>query len=164
MHSLTSLGGVASSQHILIADPSTSLGLELSPLGDVYLREDDFGMVVHTNHFLENGYVYEPPWLSGSPVRLERVRELARGLLKSENGVLPGAPLAGLLREKVFSDTYNAPQSICCYEDPAQHYAVRCKTLFNIVMNLDSRDLSAEVVWGQPGSGNESAVFKMPWS
>ncbi|TBU36645.1 hypothetical protein BD309DRAFT_1085098 [Dichomitus squalens] len=41
------------------------------------------GIVMHTNHFLENKLVDEPPWLFGSPVRLERADascgELIRG-------------------------------------------------------------------------------------
>lgn len=74
LQTLSSLGGVASAQHILLADSKTALGLELSPLGDVHLKEDEFGMVTHTNHFLENRYTDEIPWIPGSPIRLDRVR------------------------------------------------------------------------------------------
>ncbi|KAL5480331.1 hypothetical protein ACEPAI_1601 [Sanghuangporus weigelae] len=56
-------GGPASSQHSLIAD-ATSGGraLEVSPLGNIYLKPDENGIVVHTNHFIENRYVEEIPW------------------------------------------------------------------------------------------------------
>ncbi|KAJ9294433.1 hypothetical protein DTO271G3_7008 [Paecilomyces variotii] len=159
---LESLGSVASSQHILIADSKTSLGMEVSPLGNVYLRENDAGIITHTNHFIENKYVDEAPWLSGSPIRLERVRQLSNELVKE--GVKGDKIVPGLLREKIFSDTYNAPQAICCQEDPGIHQSVRSSTLFNIIMNLNPENSSAEIVWGQPGSGKEGPVLKMPWA
>lgn len=163
VQTLSSLGGVASSQHILIADPTTSFGLELSPLGDVHLKEDEFGIITHTNHFIENRYVDDPPWLSGSPIRLERIRQLCHELIHDEIEGEKITPV--LLRQKIFSDTYNAPQSICCQEDPTRHHSVRSKTLFNVIMKLDLQDLGAEVVWGQPQAGKEeSPVFRMPWN
>ncbi|KAI2954034.1 hypothetical protein CBS147322_3803 [Aspergillus niger] len=162
VQTLESLGGVGSSQHILIADSKGSLGLELSPLGDVHLQPDEYGMVAHTNHFLENRFVYEPPWLSGSPIRLARARELTRELIR--DGVLEEDAIIGqVLRERVFSDTYNAPQSISCQEDMARHPISRSSTLFNIVMRLQPEALGAEVVIGRPGSGEESDLLKMPF-
>ncbi|KAE8371126.1 acyl-coenzyme A:6-aminopenicillanic acid acyl-transferase-domain-containing protein [Aspergillus bertholletiae] len=161
LETLSSLGGVASSQHILIADSTTSFGLELSPLGDVHLKEDEYGMVTHTNHFIENRNVKEPSWAKGSPARLERAQHLAREL--ANNGIKDDLITPTLLRDQVFSDTCNAPQSICAQEDPTVHPIRRTSTLFNIVMNLDKQNLGAEVVVGQPGSGKESPVIKMPW-
>ncbi|PWY90156.1 acyl-CoA:6-aminopenicillanic-acid-acyltransferase [Aspergillus heteromorphus CBS 117.55] len=162
VRTLESLGGVGSSQHILVSDSDVSLGLELSPLGNIYLSEDEYGMVTHTNHFLENHLVYEPPWLSGSPIRLERVRELSRGVIDS--GVLSEDRLVStVLREKVFSDLYNSPQSICGQEDFTRERISRITTLFNIVMRLDPKNLGAEVVVGRPGSGLETSVVNMPW-
>ncbi|KAE8162579.1 acyl-coenzyme A:6-aminopenicillanic acid acyl-transferase-domain-containing protein [Aspergillus tamarii] len=161
LQTISSLGGVASSQHILIADSTTSLGLELSPLGDVHLKEDEYGIIMHTNHFIENKNVTEPSWIKGSPARLERAQQLAHELVNS--GIKGDLITPSLLREQVFSDTCNAPNSICSQEDPDTHHTRRTSTLFNIVMNLDTQDLGAEVVIGQPGSGNESPVIKMPW-
>ncbi|PYH93632.1 acyl-CoA:6-aminopenicillanic-acid-acyltransferase [Aspergillus ellipticus CBS 707.79] len=159
---LERLGGTGSSQHILVADSTSSFGLELSPLGNVYIEEDDYGMVTHTNHFLENHFVYAPPWLSGSPVRLARARQLSRELIDS--GVLSEDQLIpGVLREKVFSDLYNAPQSICGQSDWTLDRIEQVVTLFNIVMRLDPKNLGAEVAVGQPGSGRETSVVKMPW-
>ncbi|RHZ57375.1 hypothetical protein CDV55_104459 [Aspergillus turcosus] len=156
------LGGIACSAHILIADSTTALGLELSPLGNAYLKEDVFGTITHTNHFIENFLVYEPPWLSGSPIRLERVRQLLRELIK---GGISGSQITpSLLRDKIFSDTFNAPQAICCSEDPSRGPATRSKTIFNIIMNLEKDNLSAELVVGRPGSGEETAVIRMPWA
>ncbi|KAE8354132.1 hypothetical protein BDV28DRAFT_156432 [Aspergillus coremiiformis] len=86
--------GVASSQHILIADSTTSLSLELSPLGDMHLKEDECGIVTHTNHSIEN-----------------KDSGLADNSIK-EDPIMPT-----LLRQQIFSDTYNAPQSICSQGD-----------------------------------------------
>lgn len=158
---LESLGGVASAQHILCADYKTSLGLELSPVGDKHIAEDASGIIGHTNHFIENRYVDEPPWLSGSPIRLKRLGELTQELIRI--GVHGDDITAALLRESIFSDTYNLPQAICCQEDPSRPISSRSSSLFNIVMNLDPQNLGAEVVFGRVGSGEEGPVLKMPW-
>ncbi|PIL33686.1 hypothetical protein GSI_04310 [Ganoderma sinense ZZ0214-1] len=158
------LGGAASSQHILIADTHKAQGLELSPRGGVYLPEDANGIVVHTNHFLENKLVDEPPWLSGSPVRLARAKEICSELIQelgADRGLEEGID-ARLLRARFFSDTFNSPQAICCSPDPMR--LARIQTLFNIVMTFgEGREASAEVVFGKPGSKEESEVFRMPW-
>ncbi|KAF5861915.1 hypothetical protein ETB97_012314 [Aspergillus alliaceus] len=162
LRSISFLGGVASSQHILIADRTASLGLELSPLGDVHLKEDEYGMIMHTNHFIENRNVTEPSWSKSSPLRLERVGQLAHEL--ADNGIQGNLITPTLLREHIFSDTCYTPHSICSPGDPDVHLTVRTSTLFNIVMDLDQQSLGAEVVVGQPGSGKESAVITLPWA
>lgn len=158
---LESLGGVASAQHILIADNSTALGLELAPVGNKYIAENASGLIGHTNHFLENRYVEEPLWLSGSPVRLKRLDELTQDLIS--NGIQGDAITPAVLRERIFSDRFNAPQAICCEEDPSRHISSRSRTLFNIVMNLEPDNVWAEVVFGRVGSGDTGPVLKMPW-
>lgn len=155
------IGGVASAQFILIADNTTALGLELSPVGNKYITEDASGIVGHTNHFIENRYVDEPPWLSGSPIRLKRLGDLTQQLIA--NGVEGDAITPAILRKRIFSDTFNAPQSICCAEDPSRDISNRSSSLFNIVMNLEAKNVSAEVVFGRVGSGEEGPVLKMPW-
>ena len=127
-------------------------------MGDVHLKEDESGIVTHTNHFVENRYVDEPPWLTGSSIRLERAGKLSRQLIDEGKTITPE-----LLRDRIFSDTYNAPESICCLGDSTRAQAVRSKTLFNIVMNLDPQNLWAEVVWGQPGIEEEGrTVYRIP--
>ncbi|KAF2492284.1 putative acyl-CoA:6-aminopenicillanic-acid-acyltransferase [Lophium mytilinum] len=156
---LETLGGVASSQHILIADNDGPIGLEVSPHGSVHLKPDSNGIVVHTNHFIENRLVDERPWLAGSPIRLERMKKLTSELVSSGE-----APKGDVLRQKVFSDTFNAPQAICCKEDPSRPLPTRSSTLFCIVMNFAKGiKPSAELVWGMPGSGDEGGVLSMPW-
>ena len=156
---LESLGGLASSAHILLADPTGPISLELSPKGDTHIAPNDKGIVCHTNHFLQNRYVDEPPWLSGSPIRLSRIQQLTDDLASSGKKVD-----AELLRKRVFSDGFNAPQAICCEGDATRAIETRSSTLFNIVMSfVRDEKPSAELVWGRPGSGEEGGVLKMPW-
>ncbi|KAH6713770.1 acyl-coenzyme A:6-aminopenicillanic acid acyl-transferase-domain-containing protein [Leptodontidium sp. MPI-SDFR-AT-0119] len=156
---LESLGGIASSAHILLADPKGPISLELSPKGDIHIPPSSKGVVCHTNHFLQNRYVDEPPWLSGSPIRLARIQELTDELASGGKKID-----ADVLRKRVFSDGFNAPQAICCQEDPKRPVETRSSTLFNIVMKfVAGEEPSAEVVWGRPGSGEEGGVLKMPW-
>ncbi len=164
---IEAVGGAASSQHILIADIDGARGLELSPRGGVYLKEDSEGIIVHTNHFLENKLVEEPPWLSGSPIRLDRARSLCTQLLAEfrSKGDLSRNLDASLLREKVFADTYNSPQAVCCSPDP-QVPQKEVETLFNIVMIFErGKAPAAEVLFGKPdGSSDTPAIFTvMPW-
>lgn len=164
------LGGVASSQHILIADPSKVLSMELSPLGNCFLEPCDEGFVAHTNHFIKNKLVVEPPWiegspswLKGSPARLERARILAGELVGDLKNELEITDRVGqMLRKRIFSDTFNTPQAICCQEDPDRPWQTRSSTLFNITMKLEAGSPSAEVVFGKPGI-TEGEVLKMPW-
>ncbi|EXJ80753.1 isopenicillin-N N-acyltransferase [Capronia epimyces CBS 606.96] len=191
---LQALGGIASTQHILIADPTGPVSMELSPLGNVYIRpkgntgkdntgndnttkddtgkddtgkedddEDDFGIVCHTNHLISNRFVTEYPWLTGSPVRLARMRMLSAKLAHDVLKAGPKHEVTGdMLRREVFSDTFNAPQAICCQEDPARPVETRSSTLFCFIMRLrPGRKPEAEVVWGRPGSGEEGPVINL---
>ena len=159
---ISGLGGCASSQHILVTSPFGSRGLEVSPLGTVYLTEDDLGLIVHTNHFLENKLVEEPPWLSGSPVRLERAKKLCAEFLELHGRDRVREKLKpAVLRQQIFSDTFNSPQAICCVPDPARDESV--ETLFNIIMVLEEGKMPhAEVVFGRP-TNSTAKVYSMPW-
>ena len=158
IESIESLGGAASSQHILIADKDGARGLELSPRSAFYLKEDEDGILVHTNHFLENKLVDEPPWLSGSPVRLARAKAICGELVRELGHERLGEIDARLLRTRLFSDTVNSPQAICCSPDPNR--VARIQTLFNIVMTFEpGRAPCAEVIFGKPGSKEESGVY-----
>ncbi|EKD15208.1 hypothetical protein MBM_06424 [Drepanopeziza brunnea f. sp. 'multigermtubi' MB_m1] len=156
---LESLGGIASSAHILLADASGPISLELSPQGNTYIEPSIRGIICHTNHFIQNRFVQEPEWLSGSPIRLARCQQLTTEL--DESGIKVDAEV---LRERVFSDGFNKPEAICCEEDPKRAVETRSSTLFNIVMKFQTGvDASGEVVWGRPGSGEEGGVLRMPW-
>lgn len=155
---LEALGGIAASAHILIADRSGPRGLELSPRGNAYLTPDARGMVFHTNHFVANTHMGEGAWLSGSPVRLARVQDLVVGI--DERG---GRVTGEALRAGVFSDGYNAPQSISAVEDLGAESHSRWGTLFSIAMWFGQGEPRGEVVWGRPGSGEEGPVLNIPW-
>ncbi|KAH8668883.1 putative acyl-CoA:6-aminopenicillanic-acid-acyltransferase [Xylariales sp. PMI_506] len=163
LENLKSLGGVASTQHVLLADVASGpISCELSPRGDAYIYPNEQGMVCHTNHLIANKLVDESSdWLGGSEVRLRRAYELA-GSLKLEAQDAQKID-ADALRTKIFSDTYNTPSSICAPGNPARPIAVRSSTLMCIVMKFEKdQEPSAEVVWGQPGSGTESEVLQLP--
>ncbi|KAI0090801.1 AAT-domain-containing protein [Irpex rosettiformis] len=157
------LGGASSSQHILIADSNGGIGLELSPRGGVYLKENLEGVIVHTNHFLENKLVNEPPWLSGSSIRLNRAYSLCELLSKNGGEELSSKVTPDALRRTVFADTFNSPQAICCVPDPSRPESV--ETLFNIVMTFEKGKFPrAEVLMGRPAScSRDDPVYIMPW-
>ncbi|KAA8646380.1 hypothetical protein EYZ11_008667 [Aspergillus tanneri] len=163
VQAIASLGGIATSAHILVADSTTSLGLELSPLGDVHLRENESGIITHANYFLKNRHVVEPNWAPSSPIRQDRIDQLTSEMVRE--GIQGDSLTPSLLRETIFSDTSNAPNSICaCYEDLNKHRTIRSITLFNIVMILQAYSPEAEVVIGQPGTTEAHSVIKMPWN
>lgn len=162
------LGGPASSQHILIADASSSdmsaRALELTPRGSVYMRPDEQGILVHTNHFLLNRFVEDPPWLSGSPIRLQRATELTHQLLLETVAETPIVTTIQQLRKHVFSDKFNSPQAICCSADFATGKEDDMGTLFNIIMILEpGKKPRAEVLFGKPGPDNHRPILNMPW-
>lgn len=163
LKTISSLGGIASAQHILVADSKESIGLEISPQGEVVcIEEDDSGVITHTNHFVANRSVDDHIVHPESPIRLDRVQEIIDDLIDS--GIHGGNATPALLREKIFSDVHNAPQSIRRQEDLTRHPTMRSSTLFNIIMDLDPASPKAEVVIGQPGSGVESSVMTIPWA
>ncbi|KAJ7876423.1 acyl-coenzyme A:6-aminopenicillanic acid acyl-transferase-domain-containing protein [Mycena leptocephala] len=125
---ISSLGGVASSQHILIADHSGALAMELSPLGNAYIPPNRYGYIAHTNHFIANKCgVTEPYWPGiGSHERLARINELMNGL-EGESGD-EHREIRDKLRQRIFSDMFNSPASICCMENPVKPIETRSRT------------------------------------
>jgi len=166
---IAKLGGPASSQHILVADAvSGSSGLELSPLGSVYIAPDERGVLVHTNHFLVNKLVDEPPWLESSPVRLERAKVLCDSVVTAvqrptkEQAEFEPRVSPALLRDRIFADGCGTPLGISCRSKQANDTV--SGTLFNIVMQFETRKTPfAEVLFGGPGPKNRGPVLRMPW-
>ena len=111
---------------------------------------------------VQNRFVDESPtWLTGSPIRLSRIQELTRDLAAAGKGAVVNGEV---LRRVVFSDGFNAPQAICCQEDPERPVETRSSTLFCVVMTFAAgMEPRAEVVWGKPGSGEEGPILRMPW-
>ncbi len=89
--------GVASSCHILVADPQGGTGIECSSVDTILLQMCQRGTVMHTNHFVEEHRgVKENVLLKDSEARLARIGELVkvaepdfasiRQLLQDEDG------------------------------------------------------------------------------
>lgn len=128
--------GMASSAHILIGDPHTSLGLEFTKSTFAHCEPDAEGRVVHTNHLLkEHPGETDTVWLKDSLVRVDTMAANAGTL---------GAEPSWEDISKLFEDEQNAPGSICRTETEETGSA----TLFNIVMDL--RCKKAIVRLGRP--------------
>jgi isopenicillin-N N-acyltransferase like protein len=137
--------GMASSAHILIADPSTAVGLEFSTKTFAKILPDAQHRVMHSNHMLlDHPGVIDTAWLKDSPVRVQRIGELSNKLVTSGN--------EPTLEEfsKLFEDESNYPAGICRAQDGISDVA----TLFNIVMDLKSK--TAVVRKGRPSKPEQT--------
>jgi isopenicillin-N N-acyltransferase-like protein len=139
--------GMAASAHILLADPTTSLGLEFTKSTFAHCVPDSAGRVIHANHLLlEHPGETDTVWLKDS---LTRVRTMAENVGKLEK-------YAG--REefsKLFEDEQNSPGAICRTETKDTGSG----TLFNIVMDLKSK--KAVVRLGRPTEVEESIRLQL---
>jgi isopenicillin-N N-acyltransferase-like protein len=139
--------GMAASAHILIGDPSTSLGLEFTKSTFAYCEPDAAGRVAHSNHLL-HGHPGETDtvWLKDSLTRVATMAENA-GKLGGETD------WEGF--SKLFEDEQDAPGSICRTETKETGSA----TLFNIVMDLKAK--RAAVKLGRPTEVEEMVELKL---
>ena len=136
--------------------------MEISPRGSSYLHPDSSGILVHTNHFIENRCVEEVPWQIASVPRLERIKELVRQIRTDYQKVDKITP--SVLRERIFSDKDGAPTAICCYVFDRNNPKAAVSTLFNIVMifspgespRAEVRFIDYEDVW-------EKDIYQLPW-
>jgi isopenicillin-N N-acyltransferase-like protein len=138
--------GMAASAHILLADPSTSLGLEFTKSTFAHCVPDYAGRVIHANHLLlEHLGETDTVWLKDS---LTRVRTMAENVGKVEK--------AGWAEfSALFEDEQNAPGAICRTETKETGSA----TLFNIVMDLKAK--KAIVRLGRPSEVEETLELKL---
>ncbi|TFK50387.1 AAT-domain-containing protein [Heliocybe sulcata] len=137
--------GIASSAHMLIADPSGAIGLECTAVGFVKLFMDSQGKILHTNHLLAHhpGVVDTKFW-KDSFNRIDRIQELSK--------TLPDGPEDDDIYN-LFRDEDNFPASIC----RAQAGESRAATLFNILMDLTSK--TAVVRMGRPVAPEETVML-----
>ncbi|KAM0753243.1 AAT-domain-containing protein [Meredithblackwellia eburnea MCA 4105] len=149
---ISTLPGIASTCHILVADPKTAVGLECSPHGFAFLKPGETsGVLSHTNHFLDekirdsNNAVLL--W-QDSPARLELVDARASSLVKSGNKVA-----ASSLRN-ILSDRSLGSVGICRHDSATKNGS---DTLFSISMNLSSKE--AEVKCGKPDEAGDLIKF-----
>jgi isopenicillin-N N-acyltransferase-like protein len=128
--------GMAASAHILMADTTTSLGLEFTKSTFAHCMPDSSSRVIHANHLLlDHPGETDTVWLKDS---LTRVRTMA------ENAGKLGSEADWNQIGTLFEDEQNAPGAICRTETEATGSA----TLFNIVMDLKAR--KAVVRLGRP--------------
>ena len=128
--------GIASSCHMLIADPKESVGLEWSYKDLQVLEMNKKGQVFHSNHYLvPHPGVTDTVWLEDSKFRIKRVQEICDGL-----GDSPTTKEV----QALFKDEKDYPYAICRAEEEGNHSG----TLFNIVMDLKAK--KASVILGRP--------------
>lgn len=126
--------GVASSCHILVADPEGGSGLECSSTDIVEIPMSPEGLVVHTNHFIkEHPRVEENIELKDSETRLTRISKLAE-TAKADVGSV----------RAMLEDEDGYPTAINRQRTQDSSIA----TLFSIVMDLGERSASVQV--GRP--------------
>ena len=116
--------GIASSAHILIADPNKAVGLECTKSTFAECAPDVHGRLVHTNHLLlAHPNEVDTVWLKDSPSRMETMSANLKELTAEPSW----EQVSGL-----FEDETHYPTSICREETPESGSG----TLFNIVMDL----------------------------
>lgn len=139
--------GMASSAHILIGDPTTSLGLEFTKSTFADCLPDFAGRVVHSNHLLlEHPGELDTVWIKDS---LTRVPTMA------ENAAKLGAEPSWEDVSRLFEDEQNYPGSICRF----QTEETGSGTLFNIVMDLKTK--SAVVRLGRPTEAEKTVELQL---
>lgn len=133
--------GIASSCHILIADPTGGIGLEWSSVEVQKISMNLQKQVFHSNHYLvKHSGIEDTNWLEDSRFRVTRIEELCK--------MLGSYPTAQTLFD-LFKDEANYPGAIC----RAQVQGSGSATLFNIVMDLEAR--IATVSLGRPVAPEE---------
>ncbi|KAH6655727.1 acyl-coenzyme A:6-aminopenicillanic acid acyl-transferase-domain-containing protein [Truncatella angustata] len=138
--------GVAGSGHILVADPSGSVGLECTSKWVKELLMSSDGKICHTNHLLlPHDDVEEPAWLEDSPKRLARIRELVADIEKPTTSAI----------SDIFKDVEGYPSSI----NRKEVGGTLTQTLFNIVMDLGNK--TARVTFGRPTENTGLAVLSL---
>ncbi|KAI1447279.1 AAT-domain-containing protein [Annulohypoxylon stygium] len=141
---LTKSFGVAGGGHILVGDPTGSTGVECTSSWVKELPMDKEGRVCHTNHLvLEKSDIDEPPWLADSPIRLERIGDLASHLSEPALDTI----------FSLFKDSKGHPASI----NRKQEGDNKPETLFTIVMDLT--DKTAQVTFGRPTEYSERVIL-----
>ncbi|KAH7374377.1 peptidase C45 acyl-coenzyme A:6-aminopenicillanic acid acyl-transferase-like protein [Pyrenochaeta sp. MPI-SDFR-AT-0127] len=139
--------GMASSAHILLADPTTALGLEFTKSTFADCLPDFAGRIVHTNHLLlEHPGEADTLWLEDS---------LTRAPTMAGNADKLGKEPSWEDVSRLFEDEQNYPGSICRFETKETGSA----TLFNIVMDLKSK--KAVVRLGRPTEAEETVNLKL---
>jgi isopenicillin-N N-acyltransferase-like protein len=139
--------GMASSAHILLADPKTSLGLEFTKSTFAHVLPDPAGRVIHANHLLlEHPGETDTVWLKDSLTRVPTMAKNVEALSRK-------ASWEDVSR--LFEDEQNSPGAICRYETEESGSG----TLFSIVIDLKSK--KAVVRLGRPTDVEETIDLEL---
>jgi isopenicillin-N N-acyltransferase like protein len=134
--------GVASSCHMLVADPTGGIGLEWSSVELAKIQMNASNQVFHSNHYIAKHVgVEDTNWLGDSTFRVSRIEELCKPLGTH--------PTGESLFNEVFRDETNYPGAICRSQVEPSGSA----TLFNIIMHL--KEKKATVSLGRPVAVDE---------
>ncbi|KAH8724323.1 peptidase C45 acyl-coenzyme A:6-aminopenicillanic acid acyl-transferase-like protein [Phaeosphaeriaceae sp. PMI808] len=134
--------GMASSAHILLADPDTAVGLEFTKSSFAHCVPDAAGRIIHTNHLLqEHTNEVDTVWLKDSVSRADTMTQITKAVKGEPNWDSIG---------RLFEDEENYPSSICRF----QTKETGSGTLFNIVMDLKARKAIVRV--GRPTQVEET--------
>lgn len=142
--------GMASSAHILVADPNTAVGLEFTKSTFARCLPDGKGRVVHANHLLlEHLGEEDTVWLKDSLTRVKTMTNNS-GKIGGDKNEPSWEKIS-----KLFEDEQNLPTAICRTQTPESGSA----TLFNIVMDLKSK--SAVIRMGRPVEVEETVTLSL---
>ncbi|GIT79793.1 hypothetical protein LLS1_14620 [Leifsonia sp. LS1] len=110
-----------------------AVSVELSPGGHATVLPSDGGLLLHTNHFLDDRLAAGElvPGTSSSYRRLDRLRERRASLSSSD----PLRRVAGML----IHEADGAP--VCCHPDPHLAFEHRWQTLLTISLDLEHAHL-----------------------
>ncbi|KAK5457057.1 hypothetical protein LTS15_004838 [Exophiala xenobiotica] len=127
--------GCAGACHMLIADPSGSIGVEVTHRTILSLQPDAKGRFFHSNHMLRKHPGTEMLWVDDSLTRVERIRDLA----DQQEGQITKESIQTLLCDE---DHYP------CSINRAQEGESDAASVFSISMNLTRAE--ARVLLGRP--------------
>ena len=146
VHKLESLG-MASSAHILLADATTSLGLEFTKSTFAHVLPDVSGRVIHTNHLLlDHPGETDTVWLKDSLTRIKTMSKNVNQLSREPSWKQVS---------RLFEDEQDPPCSI----NRTATQESGSGTLFNIVMDLKSK--KAVVRMGRPTEVEETVDLEL---
>ncbi|KIW68504.1 hypothetical protein PV04_04446 [Phialophora macrospora] len=134
--------GCGGACHMLIADRSGSIGVEVTHRTIQFLQPDARGRIFHSNHMLESHPGTEMLWVNDSLERVRRIRQLA--------DEIQGAVTVDSIRA-LLCDEENYPCSI----NRAQEGESDASSVFSIAMDVGK--VEAHVSLGRPS--NPERVF-----
>lgn len=144
--------GVASAAHFLIAEPTSSLGVEVNPVRPFGTIKPKSDCVFHTNHCVSSDLpkaLTEITWLADSEPRLSRIEDLVSKIDDHHFGFETIF--------EVFKDEQGFPNSINRQADPIA--ATEICTVFNIMMNCTLKEV--RIAFGRPTEVIESLQLSL---